>query len=138
MSPFDVLEHTADIGLRATGASLEEAFGAAGEGLAVLLGAWFPGGGEERAVGVGGASDVEDLLALWLDELLFVHEHDGVVFTSIRVDAIRDDAFSATLGLEPIGERELEGIGIKATTYHGLRVEEDESGGWILEAYLDV
>ena len=47
---YEFLEHTADIGIRASGDTPEEAFGAAAEALAEILGVWFPGEGEERTV----------------------------------------------------------------------------------------
>jgi Archease protein family (MTH1598/TM1083) len=41
---FELLEHTADVGIRARGATLEEAFEQATLGLAEILGALAPGG----------------------------------------------------------------------------------------------
>ena len=138
MPPFEILEHTADVGIRATGPSLEEAFASAGQALAELLGAWFPGEGEERLVAVGNARDRGDLLAVWLDELLFIHERDDVVFGRIEVDGVSDHDLAGRVWAAPRGDRHLEGTGVKATTYHRLRVEGEHDGGWILEAYLDV
>jgi len=138
MAPFEILEHTADVGIRATGDTLEEAFASAGRALAELLGAWFPGEGEERLVAVGSARDPGDLLAVWLDELLFIHERDDIVFGRIEVDGVTEHDLAGRIWVAPRGERRLEGTGVKATTYHRLRVEREEDGGWILEAYLDV
>jgi len=47
---FELLEHTADIGIRARGASLEEVFEHASEGLAEVMGARAPGPPESGEV----------------------------------------------------------------------------------------
>ena len=141
---FEVLEHTADVGLRARGGTLEEAFAAAGEGLAHLLGAWFPGEGEERGFSMG-TDDREGLLVAWLDEILYLHEAEDLVFGGIRVTRVSDWDPGAPMSCElealltcaPRGERELEGVGVKAATFHELRVAE-EGGEWVAQVYLDV
>src|SRR5829696_10503428 len=59
---YELLEHTADVGIRARGPTLETAFEQATEGLADVLGAlapgWSPGGSEPgEAVAVRVAAD---------------------------------------------------------------------------------
>lgn len=130
------LEHTADIGIRATGETLEDAFAAAAEGLAELLGAWFPGEGEERPVEVE-APDREALLVGWLDELLYLHETGDLVFGGFQVDDVEHGRLRARPRVAPRGNRELESQGVKAATYHRLRLAE-EGGRWVAEVYVDV
>lgn len=134
---FEILEHTADVGLRARGATLEEAFAGVAEGLATLLGAWFPGEGKEQRVQVGG-DDLESLLAAWADELLYLHEVQDVVFGGFKVEHVSDRGLHAQVRVAPRGERELEGIGVKAATYHQLEVGRDGDGLWFARIYLDV
>lgn len=134
---FEILEHTADVGLRARGATLGEAFSGVAEGLATLQGAWFPGDGTEQRVHVEG-EDLESLLAAWVDELLYLHEVQDVVFGGFNVDHVSDRALDARVRVTPRGERELEGIGIKAATYHQLEVGQDGVGSWFARIYLDV
>ncbi len=133
----EVLEHTADVGLRLTGATPEEVFEAAGEGVATLLGAWFPGAGMERPVETT-ASDRATLLAAWIDDLLYVHETEDVVFCGFDVELTDDSQLNATVRVGPRDGRELEGVGIKAATYHRLRFEQQADGTWIAEIYVDV
>src|ERR687895_726231 len=52
MGRFEILEHTADVGVRAVGASPEEAFEQATRGLADIVGIWQPDGGEEVPIEV--------------------------------------------------------------------------------------
>jgi SHS2 domain-containing protein len=134
---FEILEHTADIGLRARAPTREELFEALGEGLATLQGAWFPNGGTERDLGVE-APDPAALLVSWLDELLYLHETEDAVFTGLAVDRVGDTTLSARVRLSPRGDRELEGVGIKAATYHRVDVAQEPGGGWTGQVYLDV
>lgn len=133
---FEVLEHTADVGLRLHGDSLEEVFRAAGEGFASLQDAWFPGDGDAREVRVL-ADDREGLLVTWIDELLYLQEAEDVVFGGFDIDYLAEHELRASVTMAPRGDRELEGVGVKATTYHRVAFDEAESG-WSAEVYLDV
>jgi protein archease len=136
---FELLEHTADIGIRARGASLEEVFEHATEGLAEVLGA-RPGGsggsGEAVAVEVS-AGDRGGLLVDWLNEVLWLREVRQAVVSGVRVERVGDDTASGEVVLAA-GGPEPDGTLVKAVTYHRLRVEPDPGGGWLAEVYLDV
>lgn len=133
----EILEHTADVGLRLTGSSPEEVFEAAGEGLATLLGAWFPGSGKEHRVETT-AQDREALLAAWIDDLLYIHEAEDVVFGGFDVEVPEETRLTARILVASRDDRELEGVGIKAATYHRLRFEQRPDRTWVAEIYVDV
>ena len=133
---YEVLEHTADVGLRLRGTTLEEIFSAAGEGFAELQGAWHPGEGRPTPIEVVG-SDPAQLLVAWLDELLYLQEARDVVFGGFEVQGVEDERVQARVRLAPRDERSLESVGVKAATLHRLRVERG-SEGWVAEVYLDV
>lgn len=132
----ELLEHTADVGILARGDTREEAFAAAAEGLAEILGAWFPGEGEERELRVE-ASDTEALLVAWLDELLYLAEAADVAFGGFHVDRVGERELQGRAILAPRAGRELDDQHVKAATYHRLRVAQEE-GGWVARVYLDV
>jgi SHS2 domain-containing protein len=134
---FEVLEHTADVGLRLTGDGPEEILEAAAEGLAALQGAWFPGEGEDHPVEVS-ASDHPGLLAAWLDELLYLQESHDAVFAGVTVRRVEDERAEAVVRLAPRGGRHLESVGVKATTLHRIRFESESNGTWSADVYLDV
>lgn len=134
---FEILEHTADVGIRATGDSPEDVFAAAGEGLASILGAWLPGEGEEHPVQVR-ADDPTGLLVAWLDELLYLHESRDAVFGGFEVRRLGEGELDARVRLGPRGDRELEGVAVKAATYHRLRLDRQPNRGWVADVYLDV
>jgi SHS2 domain-containing protein len=133
---FEILEHTAEVGLRLSGETLEEVFQGAGEGLATLQGAWFPGVGEERKVEVR-AVDNPGLLVAWIDELLYLQDAEDAVFGGFEIKRVADGALEAVVRVNPRAERELEAIGVKAATHQRLRLERG-SAGWAAEVYLDV
>jgi SHS2 domain-containing protein len=139
---FELLEHTADIGIRARGGSLKEVFEHATEGLAEVLGARPPGGsgeagaGEPVAVEVS-AGDPGGLLVDWLNEVLWLLEVGQAVVTGVRVERVGDGTASGEVVLAA-GGPEPDGTLVKAVTYHRLRVEPDPGGGWLAEVYLDV
>ncbi|HEX2030976.1 MAG TPA: archease [Actinomycetota bacterium] len=133
---FRFLEHTSEVGIEASGDSLEDVFGAVGEAVADLLGAWFPDEGRPRAVAVE-ASDREALLAAWVDELLYLHDAHDVVFGGFDDVRVGDRRLQATVLAAPRGDRELEGVGVKAATYHRLHVAPSDEG-WTARLYVDV
>ncbi|HEX2026193.1 MAG TPA: archease [Actinomycetota bacterium] len=133
---FELLEHTADIGLHLTGDSPADVLEAAGEGLAHLEGAWFPGEGTDRAVRLS-AADLPALLVSWLDELLYLRDAEDAVFGGFSVDEVTGADVHARVRVAARGQRVLDSIGVKAATYHGLRFER-ANGAWVADVYLDV
>jgi SHS2 domain-containing protein len=139
---YEFLEHTADIGIRAWGASREEAFREAGWGLAEILGVAEP----ERGTAGSRARIVEihlpdgdggGLLVDFLNEMLAVHETEGVAFAAIDVHGVGPRGLSATLKVIP-ADQQRETTGVKAATYHQLLVQERSDGEVEVRVYLDV
>ena len=120
---YEELEHTADVSLRAWGATLAELFCSAAQGMFALMGAQPPAE-VEREVQVA-ASDLETLLVDWLSELLYLNEVHGELYSSFEV--------SLRPGWQLAGRacgrrRAISGDKVKAVTYHGLRVEALDGG----------
>ena len=132
---YEILEHTADVGLRACGPTLETCFEQAGWGLAELLGASRPGAEGEIRLVHAQSSDLGSLLVDYLNELIVMHEMEEVAFVSIRLRLTADE-LEAEVGVAPLGG-EAESTGVKAATYHQLEVREVE-GGHEARVYLDV
>jgi len=136
MGDFELLEHTADVGIRARGATLEEAFEQATQGLAEVLGARRPGPGEAVAVEVT-AGDPGALLVDWLNEVLWLHETRGhAAIAAVRVERVGGDRAAGSVTFSST-DPPADGTFVKAVTYHRLRVGRD-AGGWLAEVYLDV
>jgi SHS2 domain-containing protein len=133
---FELLEHTADVGIRAWGASLAEAFTQAALGLAELMGVRVPGPGERRRLRVEG-EDEEELLVGFLNELLYVHETELAGFCSVRVLEVGGGAVEAEVELVPLREPGA-GVAVKAATYHQVAVERRPDGTVEVRVFVDV
>lgn len=132
---FEILEHTADVGVRSWGPSVEEAFRQATLGLLDIVGAFRPGSGKRQDITVE-ARDLGGLLVDWLSEVLYVQEVKDVVFGRVEVSEVRDGR--ATGWVEVIDRPvEIEGTAVKAVTYHQLAVEAVDSR-WVATVYLDI
>jgi SHS2 domain-containing protein len=140
---FELLEHTADVGIRARGATLEEVFEQATLGLAEVQGALAPGPEEpaqesREAVAVQvSAADPGGLLVDWLNEVLWLTETRRAGVAGVRVERVGDGTASGSVVLASGGPAP-DGTFVKAVTYHRLRVEPNPGGGWLVEVYLDV
>jgi SHS2 domain-containing protein len=141
---FELLEHTADVGIRARGTRLEEAFEQATLGLAEVLGASRPGPGRPEPVEVA-AGDLGALLVDWLNEVLWLREVRQAALAGVRVDRVEvgpgeaaADGVARGTVVFAAGGAGPEGTFVKAVTYHRLRVEREPGGGWLVEVYLDV
>ena len=137
MRSFELLDHTADLFLRARGDSLAELAVACAEGMfSILVG---EGDVEERTtVEIAlEAEDAEELVHAWLRELLFRFSAEGVAFRRFDVHEAAATRLRATCSGEPFDpERHGGGIEIKAVTYHGFKVRHDQ-GGWLAEVLFD-
>jgi SHS2 domain-containing protein len=148
MHGYELLEHTADVGVRARGRTVEEVFEQATLGLAELIGGQAGEDGataappEAQAPGEAvtvrvEAGDLGGLLVDWLGEVLYLHEVREAAVGSVRVTHAGDGRAEGTVVLRPVTGGRFEGTQVKAVTYHRLRVEPD-AGGWVAEVYLDV
>jgi SHS2 domain-containing protein len=135
---YELFEHTADLGLRATAPDLNALFA---EAAACLVAAMLeePTGVrplQATRIELAGA-DREYLLFDWLKELLLRFEADQMVFASFDV-SVAAGGLTATVGGEPFDPaRHLLAHEVKAITYHGLKVERT-ADGWLAEAIVDI
>lgn len=132
---FEILEHTADIGLRAWGATLEDLFAAATEAVADIAGTWLPGPGEEISIEVE-AADLEGLLVDWLGETLYHFDSRGGALGGVRIASVGRGSCRGCVTLRELQDP-AEGVQVKAVTYHQLEVAR-RPGGWVATVYLDI
>ena len=131
------LEHTADVGLDVQAPTLPALFERAAGGLVGLLYGAAPPPLEatvRREVSVQ-AEDPARLLLLWLRELLYFHEAEGLVYRGARDLAVGEGRARATAllsGTTAPPQQEIKGV-----TYHGLAAERREDG-WQARVIFDV
>ena len=135
---YETFDHTADIGLRISAATLPELLAEAGRGFSSLIVANLSDVRpvEERTIEVAGL-DPDYLLFDWLNELVYLLDREHLVFSQFSV-TVSDAGLTATCRGEPIDStrHQLEHE-VKAVTYHDLKVEQDEEG-WVAEVILDI
>jgi SHS2 domain-containing protein len=136
LGSYDVLEHTADIGLVARAVDLNDLFATATEGMATIAGVYRPGGGESVRIHVEG-SDVEGLLVDWLNEVLYEHDSRGAALRAVTMASVESSAVTGSIEVTPLSDRDDEGIQIKAVTYHQLEVKRTDDG-WEARVFFDV
>jgi len=140
---FEFLDHTAEIGVRAWGRDLAEAFAEAARGMfAVMYETDSVGETLTRQIEVS-APDPEALLVEWLNSLLYLATVEHAVFGRFEVAIAppKDGTewrLRATVYGDPVDPaRHSFGLEVKAATYHGLRVRSLD-GRAEVEVILDV
>ena len=132
---YGFLEHTADVGIRAWGTSLEECFEQATWALAAVIGIDRPGSGERVDIEIE-AGDTEALLVDWLSEVLYLHDARDATLAGVELRSVEDR--SATGWIELARRRgRAQGTQVKAVTYHRLSVARRENS-FVADVYLDV
>ena len=154
MGGYQFLDHTADVGIQATGVNLREAFAYAAQGMF----AWMADleavqEREERRVEVE-AADPEGLLVTFLNELNYLFETERFLFRRFQVLELSPEPVEevSPVGPEPRERWHLGAVGygepvdlqqhdlrsqVKAATYHLLRIEQQE-GSCQVRVILDI
>jgi SHS2 domain-containing protein len=133
----ELLEHTADTGFRAWGATQAELYASAARALvSVALDSAAAEPLESRAVSVEGSDD-EELLINWLNEILWLV--DGATFVPVAFElTFEPGAVRAVVrGESRDDSRHPPRMVVKAATYHQLRTWK-EGERWTAEVYLDI
>ncbi len=136
---FEFFEHTADIGARIYGGTLEELFRNAAAALFEAFGALQKSGtASQRSVELK-AGSLEDLLHDWLSELLYEVEASHVLYDDFEFLHLNSQGLKATLHGATIDfARSQTTEEIKAVTYHQLRVEQLPNRTWRATVIFDV
>ncbi len=129
---------TADLTVDTWGKTLEETFEQAG---IALFNSITPIEGvkkrESREFEIE-ADDLEALLFNFLDELLYIHEVDLIVFSAfdLNIEKKRFRLHAICHGEFFDLQRHSQGIAIKAVTFHQMSIKQDDKG-WNLRVVLD-
>ena len=127
--PYEVFEHTADIGLHAYGATLAELFIHAAQGMESLMVAPEQIRPQvQREVEVEGHDEIALLIA-WLNELIFLFDTDYLLLCDFTIDAIsRTHVKARAAGEAYDAQRHDLSSAIKAVTWHEASVEQSDNG----------
>ena len=138
MKPYEWIDHTADVGVRAFGKTLGELFRNAALGMFEIIADLDTVGTTEiREIGLC-AETVEELYILWHQELLFRSAVDGVVYKEFVFKEISQRGLLASIhGAKFDPDKQSLKKEIKAVTYHALKVERTKDG-WVGEVIFDI
>lgn len=136
--PYRLISHTADLGMEVRGKDLADLFRqAAWSFFDLMIEARRIEAIQEKAINVL-APDQETLLVAWLGELLYLFETEHLVFSKFLIRSLTSQNLQASAwgeGYDP--QKHLFKLGIKAVTYHQIRIWE-EKGGWRARVIFDL
>ncbi|MCX6670722.1 MAG: archease [Euryarchaeota archaeon] len=126
MKQYELIEHTADVGIKAYGKTVAEAFEHAAEGMFDII-------TYESTIDPVGqydirleAPDLEQLLVDWLSQLLFLNGAQNLVFGKFQVTLTGNRISAQVFGEKYDTKKHRMGVEIKAVTYHMLQVSEKD------------
>ncbi|HHV81787.1 MAG TPA: archease [bacterium] len=136
---FELVEHTADIGLIAYGKTVEELFENASEGLfSILTDITKVRPLDEYKLAVSG-EDLEDLFIRWLNELIYFWEVKRVLASRFSVNIDNNSLEGLIYGESFDHNRHTIEHGVKAVTYYDFRIEYDKLNEiWKAKVIIDV
>jgi SHS2 domain-containing protein len=141
MKEFEIIEHTADIGIVAYGKTKREVFINAAKGMFEII------AGENRDLKENfydkiklEAKSLEDLLIAWLNELLYISEVKLVILNKFKIKELSDGQIKAEVGGTKINHLSIRiKREVKAVTYHRLEIKKDEESGlWRAQVIFDI
>ena len=126
---FEIIDHTADVGIIAYGADIEELFSNAALALFSLIAE--PESIQEKShLNLRVSSDERDsLLVEWLNELIYFFDAKHILFNRFDIESLTRNELNATChgeGFDPMKHKLKRGV--KAATYHMLRVDKTNDG----------
>jgi SHS2 domain-containing protein len=138
MKRFEILDHTADIGLVIYGENLKALFENAGEAFFRLITDLKKVRRRvERRINIGRES-LDRLMVDWLSELLYLHDVENLLFQGFKVESVGKDGLKAIVKGEPFREGvHVIKTEVKAVTYHRIEVRQ-ENGRWRAQIILDL
>ncbi len=126
---FEVINHTADTGIIAYGADMKQAFANAAVALfSIIVDSDAVRENLHRDVEVS-ADDQESLLVQWLNELIYLFDVEHIVFNKFEINKLTKTQLQARCFGEKVEpSRHKLKTGVKAATYHLLKVEKNNNG----------
>ena len=134
---FEIINHTADVGIIAYGADMNEAFANAARALFSLITELDDV--EEvvhRDIELT-APDQESLLVEWLNELIYLFDAENIIFKRFDVTRLSQTHLKArSYGHKVDSSKHKLKTGVKAATYHMLKI--DKSNGGKVQVLFDI
>jgi SHS2 domain-containing protein len=138
MKRFEILDHTADIGIVVHGQNLKALFENAGEAFFhIITDLRKVRRRVEKRIDIKGES-LDRLMVDWLSELLYLHDVESLLFKGFKVDSVGEGGLKAMVKGEPFQEGvHVIKTEVKAVTYHQIEVRQ-ENGRWRAQVIFDL
>ena len=123
MKRFELIEHTADMGIRAYGKDMAELFINAAYGMASSMTDLEKVNPKESKDISLEAENREELLVSWLNEIIYLFASKNILFSKFEVSEINEKHLRAKIFGEKFDttRHQIE-TEFKAATYHGLKI----------------
>ncbi len=134
---FEIVNHTADVGIIAYGADIRQAFANAARALFSLI-TELDDVDEflHRDIELT-APDEESLLVEWLNELIYLFDTENIVFKRFDVTKLNNTRLKArSYGEKVDSSKHRLKTGVKAATYHMLKI--DKGDGCRVQVLFDI
>jgi SHS2 domain-containing protein len=126
---FEIIDHTADVGIIAYGADVEELFSNAALALFSLI-TELESVEEKLHLDLEVSSEDRDsLLIEWLNELIYLFDVKHILFNRFDIESLTHNQLKATCygeNFDPTKHKIK--IGVKAATYHMLKLDNSGDG----------
>lgn len=138
MKNYEVIEHTADIGIRVKAGELSLLFKEAALAMFdIIAEAQTPKSTTQKQINLKQeAGNLEELLVSWLNELLSLSATKELIFFDFKIEKLEDNSIEAIVFGRDMRDYRVN-VEIKAATYHGLKVWQ-EGDIWKAEVIFDV
>ena len=135
---FEIIDHTADIGIIAYGTDVEELFSNAALALFSLI-TELESIEEKSHLNLKVSSEDRDsLLVEWLNELIYFFDAKHILCNRFYIESLTHTELKATCygeGFDPMRHKIKRGV--KAATYHMLKLDKN-SNGYKAQIILDI
>jgi SHS2 domain-containing protein len=135
---FEIIDHTADVGIIAYGVDVEELFSNAALALFSLI-TELESVDEKLHLDLEVSSEDRDsLLVEWLNELIYFFDVKHILFNRFDIESLTHNELKATCygeDFDPMKHKIK--IGVKAATYHMLRLDKND-GGYKAQIIFDI
>ena len=134
---FEIIDHTADVGIIAYGADIRQAFANAARAMFSLITELDEV--EEiiyRDIELT-APDQESLIVEWLNELIYLFDTENIIFKRFDITQLNSTQLKArSYGEKVNSSKHKLKTGIKAATYHMLRINKGD--GCRIQVLFDI
>jgi len=135
---YELVDHTADLGIRVWADDIKGLFEEAARALFDIITDLTKVEAHVKREIVVRGSGREELMVAWLNELLYLHEVDHLLFRDFSIAEIDEGTVTGVANGEEFDQdRHSVKTEVKAVTYHQLEIKE-QGGRWQAQLIFDI